>query len=99
MEDGVWQSFSARLFQDENEVESLAAGLRSKVTTVGDARNKVGYLCLCSVLVLTSFFQRKSKSPPKGCKSKRIYRGGSDEDPGQGASGVSLRPNPRRRPV
>ena len=99
MEDGVWQSFSARLFQDENEVESLAAGLRSKVTTAGGVRNKVGCLCLCFVSLLTGFFQRKNKSPPEGCKTKRVYRGGSDEDPDQGASGVTLRPNPRRRPV
>ena len=80
-------------------MESLAAGLRSKVTTTGDARSKVGHLCLCFVSLLTGFLQRKNKSPPEGCSTKRIFRGGSNEDPDQGASGVSLRANPKRRPV
>ncbi len=72
--------------------------LRSKVTTAGDARSKVGHLCPCSGFIMDWFFQRKNKSSPEGCSPKRIFRGSSD-DPDQGSSGVSLRANPKRRPV
>ena len=50
-----WPFFLAPLFQNEAEVESLAAGLRSKVTTTGDARSKVGHLCPCFGFIVDWF--------------------------------------------
>ena len=42
---GVFVQFNL-FFQDESEVDILAASLLSKVNTAGAVRNKVGCLCL-----------------------------------------------------
>ena len=88
-------------FQDDGEMDILAASLLSKVNTAGAVRNKVGRLCLGVLLcfILTDFFQRKNQSPPEGCKTKKVYRKNPSEDPDPGAPGVTLRSNPRRRQV
>ena len=36
-------------------MERLAVGLRSKVTTAGDARSKVGHLCPCFGFIVDWF--------------------------------------------
>ena len=59
-------------FQDDSEVDILAASLLSKVNTAGAVRNKVGCLCLgvSVVFYFDWFFPEEEQEPSRGLQNQ-----------------------------